>query len=172
MGEASFVAYKILIQGPWVSGKTTFIHTICDRQAYEDIEWPTLALSFGQIVSEDQTVILCLYGTPGVQHFHFMWEILASGCLGCIIVFDIQHPETFQEARALFEMFSVYSDSLPCVIAANFQDSPDAWDVEALRIALHISGDIPIVPCVATDRESVKGVMITLLEEVLKDALP
>jgi uncharacterized protein len=46
---------------------------------------------------------------------------------------------------------------------------PDAWDVDALRIALHISEDIPIIPCVAKDQESVKGVVIALLNEVLKD---
>ena len=69
----------------------------------------------------------------------------------------------------MLQVFRAYSP-LPIVIAANFQDLPDAWDVEALRIALGIANDVPIIPCVATDRESVKAVLLALLNEVLKDS--
>jgi signal recognition particle receptor subunit beta len=54
------------------------------------------------------------------------------------------------------------------VVAANKQDQPNAWSQDDLRLALDIPPEIPVVPCVATDKESVKRVLVALLDEVLK----
>jgi hypothetical protein len=38
-----------------------------------------------------------------------------------------------------------------------------------MRIVLHIPPEIPITPCVATDKKSVANVLIALCEEVLRE---
>jgi uncharacterized protein len=168
MDNDSLGICKITIQGTWKSGKKTLVQTISEiGEATEENRFSTVRYGLGRITSEDQTVILYLFAIPMARRFDFERD-LAEGSLGFILMIDSCHPEMFREARAMFETLMVYSP-LPIVIVANFQDSPDAWDMDALRIALRIPNDIPIIPCVATDRESVKGVMIAFLNEVLKD---
>jgi hypothetical protein len=53
------------------------------------------------------------------------------------------------------------------VIAANKQDRPNAWSPEELRLALRQPPHIKVVPCVANDRESVKGALLELLYIIL-----
>jgi uncharacterized protein len=171
---------KFLISGPFSSGKTTFIKTISEidivstekdmlqvSREREIKENTTVAMDFGRITI-DETLVLYIFGTPGARRFDFMWEIFAEGILGYVFMVDSRAPETFREAQSLFRTLIAYSPGLPCVFAANFHNLPNAWDIEALRIALRIPNEIPIIPCIATDRESVKGVMIALLNEVLK----
>jgi len=179
--ESTLSTCKIVIAGPFSSGKTTFIKTISQidivstekgiskaSKEPEVKENTTVAMDFGRI-DIDETLVLYIFCTPGARRFDFVWDKLAEGSLGFILMVDSRYPETFREARSIFNMFMIYNSGMPCVFAANFQDSPDAWDVEAVRIALRLSNDIPIIPCIDTDRESVKGVMIALLNEVLKD---
>jgi uncharacterized protein len=183
VGEPTIVTYKILVDGPFSSGKTSFIRAISEidvvstqkpiSKTSKDAKGKgniSVALDFGRITSADSTVTLYLFGTPGAWRFDFdfMRETLGEGILGYVFMVDSRKPETFREAVYRLRNFRAHS-SLPIVIAANKQDSPDAWDVDTLRIALRIPNDIPIIPCVATDRESVKGVVIALLNEVLKD---
>ena len=46
---------------------------------------------------------------------------------------------------------------------------PDAWAPEDLRIALKIAQDIKVLPCVATDKETVKNVLLELLYSILEE---
>jgi len=55
------------------------------------------------------------------------------------------------------------------VVAANKQDVKDAWTVEDLRIALKLDSSIKMLPCVASDRESVKKVLLELLFSILEE---
>ena len=43
----------------------------------------------------------------------------------------------------------------------------DAWEPEDLRIILRLGQDVKILPCVATDKESVKNVLLELLYSIL-----
>jgi uncharacterized protein len=175
MDEPSFVTYKIVLHGTWRSGKTSFIKAVSEIEVVNPVkdnkdprvEILGINMDFGRITSNDQTVVMYLFASPMARRFDFLRD-LADGALGFILMIDSCKSETFREARATFETLITYSP-LPIVIAANFQDLSDAWDVDALRIALRIPNETPILPCVATDRESVKGVVIALLNEVLKD---
>jgi signal recognition particle receptor subunit beta len=88
--------------------------------------------------------------------------------LGFVVLIDSVRPETFREARRILEVFRGYAPT-PYVVAANKQDLSDAWSAEDLRIALKISGDVKVLPCVATDKESVKGVLLELLYSILEE---
>jgi small GTP-binding protein len=168
---------KIVVTGPFSAGKTQFIQSISEievvateRKISRDEErvkaQTTVAMDFGRIsVAED--LVLYLFGTPGQRRFDFMWEILAEGMLGFVVLLDSVKPETFREARSILDTFRAYAP-VPYVVAANKQDMEDAWTPEDLRIALRIPSEIKVLPCVATDKESVRQVLLELLFSVLE----
>ena len=167
---------KIVVTGPFSSGKTELIQSISEidvvsteraisREAERIKEATTVAMDFGRITIDDE-LILYLFGTPGQRRFNFMWEILSEGMLGFVVMVDSSRPETFLEARRILNTFRNYSP-VPYIVAANKQDMEDAWPADDLRIVLKVSPDVKVVPCVATDRESVKGVLLELLYSIL-----
>jgi small GTP-binding protein len=168
---------KIVVTGPFSAGKTQFIQTISEidvvatekeiSRSEERIKsHTTVAMDFGRITVADD-LVLYLFGTPGQRRFDFMWEILAEGMLGFVVLLDSVRPETFREARSILDTFRSYA-SVPYIVAANKQDLEDAWAPEDLRIALRISPEIKVVPCVATGKESVQKVLLELLYSVLE----
>jgi small GTP-binding protein len=168
---------KMVITGPFSAGKTQFIQSvseievvnterrISDETARVKTE-TTVAMDFGRITIDDD-LVLYLFGTPGQKRFDFMWEILSEGMLGFIVLVDSARPETFREAKRILNVFRSYSDT-PYVIAANKQDLEDAWPPEDLRFALGAEPQAKIVPCVGTDKEAVKKVLLELLYTILE----
>jgi small GTP-binding protein len=170
---------KMVVTGPFNAGKTEFISSISEIEVVSterritDItsrikKETTVAMDFGRI-TVDEDLVLYLFGTPGQKRFDFMWEILSEGMLGFIILVDSVRPETFREARRILNIFRGYATT-PYVVAANKQDMEDAWAPEDLRIALKIRPEIKLLPCVATDKESVKNVLLELLYGILETA--
>ncbi len=168
---------KIVVTGPFSAGKTQFIQTISEidvvateKKISRDEErvkaQTTVAMDFGRISVADD-LVLYLFGTPGQRRFDFMWEILAEGMLGFVVLLDSVKPETFREARSILDTFRAYAP-VPYVVAANKQDMEDAWAPEDLRIALRIPQEIKVLPCVATDQASVQQVLLELLYSVLE----
>jgi small GTP-binding protein len=168
---------KMVITGPFSAGKTEFIRTISEidvvsteRKISSDAErikdQTTVAMDFGRITVDDE-LVLYLFGTPGQKRFDFMWEILSEGMLGFIVIVDSSRPETFREARSILDTFRGYAET-PYVIAANKQDHEDAWAPDDLRIALKIGKDVRVLPCVANDKDLVKGVLLELLYSILE----
>jgi len=168
---------KMVITGPFNAGKTEFISSvseievvsterrITDETASVKLE-TTVAMDFGRITI-DEDLVLYLFGTPGQKRFDFMWEILSEGMLGFIVLVDSVRPETFREARRILDIFRSYANT-PYVVAANKQDMDDAWSPEDLRIALKVRPGIKLLPCIATDKESVKNVLLELLYSILE----
>lgn len=168
---------KMVVTGPFNSGKTAFIRTVSEidvvsterkitSEAERVKETTTVAMDFGRITVDDD-LVLYLFGTPGQRRFDFMWEILSEGMLGFIVMVDSTRPETFREARSILETFRAYAPT-PYVVAANKQDLPDAWSVEDMRVALRLPQQVKILPCVATDKASVKRVLLELLYSILE----
>ncbi len=168
---------KILVTGPYAAGKTTFIQTISEIEVVTTEEvvtsseelkekgHTTVAMDYGKITLEDD-IILYLFGTPGQVRFDFMWDILCEGALGVVVLVDSAKVERIKEARPIIDYF--YSRlQVPYIVAANKQDLPDAWPPEYVRSILDLDSSVKVVPCIATDRESVKGVLLELLDDVL-----
>jgi len=171
-------AAKMVITGPFSSGKTEFIGTISEIDVVsterkithpsEQIkDTTTVAMDFGRITVGDD-LVLYLFGTPGQRRFDFMWDILSQGMLGFVVMVDSTRPETFREAKRILETFEGYA-ATPYVVAANKQDLEDAWEPEDLRIILRLRPDVKILSCVATDKESVKNVLLELLYSILEE---
>jgi small GTP-binding protein len=169
---------KMVITGPFNSGKTEFIQSVSEidvvaterkisSEAEKIKDTTTVAMDFGRI-TVDEDLVLYLFGTPGQKRFDFMWEILSEGMLGFIVMVDSTRPETFREARSILETFRAYAPT-PYVVAANKQDLDDAWDIDDMRIALRLDPKLKFLPCIATDRDSVKNVLLELLYSILAE---
>jgi hypothetical protein len=167
---------KIVITGSYAAGKTQFIRSISDIEPVstdyatsldeerEIKSQTTVALDFGTIAITDQ-VTLYLFGTPGQERFDYMWEHLATGALGYVVLVDSCRPAHFAETRALMDRFAEITPA-PYVVAANKQDDPASMPPFYVRRRLSLPDDIPVFPCVGTDRESVKSVLLGLLRRV------
>lgn len=167
---------KMVVTGPFNAGKTEFIQTVSEidvvsterkiSSSEERVkETTTVAMDFGRITVDD-SLALYLFGTPGQKRFDFMWEILSEGMLGFIVMVDSTRPETFREARNILEAFRAFSPT-PYVVAASKQDLEEAWDLGDMRIALRLDGEDKLLPCVSMDKESVKSILLELLEGIL-----
>ncbi len=169
---------KIVVTGPFNSGKTEFIRSVSEidvvsterkisSEPEKVKETTTVAMDFGRI-TVDEDLVLYLFGTPGQKRFDFMWEILSEGMLGFVVMVDSTRPETFREARSILETFRAYAPT-PYVVAANKQDHRDAWDLDDMRLALRLDPKVKLLTCVATNKEKVKSVLLELLYGILAE---
>jgi small GTP-binding protein len=170
---------KMVVTGPFSAGKTEFIRSVSEidvvsterrissTQEKAVKEATTVAMDFGRI-TVDEDLVLYLFGTPGQRRFDFMWEILSEGMLGFVVMVDSTRPETFREARSILETFRAYAPT-PYVVAANKQDVKDAWEVGDMRHALRLDSKVKLVSCVATNRDSVKMILLELLYSILNE---
>jgi signal recognition particle receptor subunit beta len=165
---------KMVVTGPFSAGKTEFIQSVSEidvvsterkisSNAERSVkEATTVAMDFGRI-TVDEDLVLYLFGTP--QAFRFYVGFF-RGQLGFWMV-DSTRPETF-EARSILETFRAYAPT-PYVVAANKQDREDAWDLEDMRHALRLESKVKFLPCVATDKNTVKSVLLELLYSILAE---
>jgi small GTP-binding protein len=169
-------AVKIVVTGPFSAGKTTLIRTISEitvLSTEKDITdhtksrkaETTVAMDFGRITI-DRDLVLYLFGTPGQDRFDFMWEILGEGMLGYILLVDSSRPDSLEEAVGILAAFRKMA-RVPFVVALNRSAGIDQADEANVRSVLELGDEIPVVPCDATDRESVKAVLLALLYSVV-----
>jgi len=167
--------YKIVVTGPFNSGKTQFIKSVSDidvvsterKITTEDRgikAETTVAMDYGRTELEGDT--LYLNGTPGQTRFSFMWEILSSEMDGFIVLVDSTDVPSFPEAAELIDQFKGFVN-VPYMIVANKADLENAALLQDVRLGTKASNDIEVMSCVATDPESVRAVL-TQMVDVLK----
>ncbi len=169
---------KMVVTGPFSAGKTAFIRTISEIDVVsternitaidEQIKkTTTVAMDFGRVTIDDD-LVLNIFGTPGQRRFDFMWEILAEGMAGLILMIDSTRPDTFNGARQMLDEF-LSCLSVPFIVVANKQDCKDAWNMEDIRNVLQLDGGAKFMPCVATEFESVRDVLLELMATILTE---
>jgi signal recognition particle receptor subunit beta len=172
--------FKILIAGGFGAGKTTLVSAISEVRplrteeplttagiGLDDLSGvggktsTTVAMDFGRITFANR-LVLYLFGTPGQERFWFMWDELAFGALGAVVLADTRRLSDCFPSVDYFE-----KRELPFVVAINCFDDAPRYDPEEVRVALDLDPRVPAVLCDARDMSSVKQVLITLVEHVL-----
>ena len=171
-------AVKVVVTGPFAAGKTTLIRTISeitvlstergvtDSTRKRKAE-TTVAMDFGRITI-DRDLVLYLFGTPGQDRFDFMWEILGEGMIGYLLLVDAEREDSVQEAASILGAFRTMA-RVPYVVGLNRAAADDNALIDSVRTRLEIPADVAILPCDATDKESVKNVLLALLYAVLDE---
>jgi uncharacterized protein len=96
---------------------------------------------------------------PGQERFWFMWDELAYGATGVVILADTRRLEDYFPAVDFFEM-----QQIPFVVAINCFDGAPRFHPEAIRAALDLDPEVPVLMCDARERTSSRDVLAEMVE--------
>jgi uncharacterized protein len=174
------VPLKVLVAGGFGVGKTTLVRSLSEippllteqgmttasigvdeADAVPDKRTTTVAMDFGRI-TVDESLILYLFGTPGQSRFWFMWDELARGSVGAVVLVDLRRVDDCFPAIDYFE-----NRRLPFVVGVNRFPEADDYDEETVRDALALPVDCPLVWMDARDPRSSQNALVALVEHAL-----
>ncbi len=171
--------FKVVVAGAFGVGKSTLIRAVSDA-AVVGTEAPTsgseatvkatttVGMEYGTFTvgRGAGAVELRLYGLPGQERFRFMWDIVAVGADGVLLLVDATRPDTWEDAAAAAAHLAG-ADGPPLLVGVNRA----AGRGDALEDIARIVGVVPerCTPCEVVDPDGARGAVVELLLLVLDE---
>jgi len=175
---------KMVVAGGFGVGKTTAVAAVSEIEpltteaaitevaaGVDDVSMTpdktttTVAMDFG-CLTLDPTLKLYLFGTPGQDRFGFMWDDVTEGALGALVVVDSRRLDDCFPAVDYFER-----KGMPFAVAVNTFDGVATHPLDAVREALDVAEEVPVVSFDARDSGSVRDSLVIVLEHALARAV-
>lgn len=168
---------KLLVAGNFGVGKTTFVSSVSEIRPLRTEETiteasvgiddlagmhgkstTTVAMDFGRITLNPR-LALYLFGTPGQKRFVPLWEELARGALGALVLVDTRRIDQADEALSILEERGV-----PYAVAVNQFEGSKQYLLPEVRDALDLAEDTPLTFLDARTPATCVQSLITLVE--------
>jgi small GTP-binding protein len=190
---------KIVIGGPYHSGKTTTIKSLDSNatsleRKQADGQTTTVGFDAGKmvlynrngteyIISKqdydlqknelkdcEEVAMVILFGCAGQMRFKDVRKATMRGAKGVLFVVDSTNPGHIGHCVALFEEIRIIlGENIPLVVCANKQDIPEAMNAQKVKELLSIDS-APVFETSALTGVGVKDALIKLLQLIRENA--
>lgn len=157
---------NVIVTGPPSSGKSTFLKTLSESvfTAPEQISAGrnsnAYTIEFGRTqISHD--FFLYLAAIPSDEEVQFIWERLADGLLGFVVIFDAKSRSGLGETKELIKRLKNLTDT-PFVVVLNRLAGRQAPEAGELKKELGIPREEQVICCDCSVKAGAKQALVSL----------
>lgn len=171
---------KLAVVGEVGAGKTQLIHTISEISPFAtearssvDIgkEYTTVGIDYGRLsLAED--VALGLYGLPGQKRFSMLWDMVAQGLWGLLVLVKYSDDYELEGLQTVLDHFAPHETKVPVVIGISHCENAENDELDTLiefiqMVLTNYDLSSPVYPVDPRDVES--SIMVLQMFDAMQE---